>query len=554
MPLAVNIRPRVLIAVTATVGALLLFSAFWELDRSRKELSHVVHEEALGLVDVVHQSAVNTILATEQNEALLTERLLNNAWFIAELDRTGSLTEQRLAAIADANHIFRINIFDNAGTKVLSNHRSEEGHGPFAGRHRPGEAIAPILRGDTTVVVIGLKDARMEEGQRYAVAVRRHRPDGGAIVLNLDAAELLEFRKRIGIGKLIRDLGDNSGIVFAALQDPQGIIAASGEVKELSSFDADPVLGQAMASDTTLTRESPFGTVTVFEVIHPLVIEGSTLGVLRLGLSMDEVRAAEERMQRRMIIVMFVLLLLAGLATLAIIANRNYQRVQAELQRSEKLLALGELASGVAHEIRNPLNAIAMIAQRFAHEFTPAQDVEEYRSLTAVLRTEAERVNGIIVNFLRYARPPRLNPVPVAPGDLVAHCAAVIQPQMKARSIAFTLTAHGDGTVLLDRDQMTQALLNLLRNALEATPEGGKVTLASWVDHNGAVITVTDSGPGIAPEAMERIFNLYYTTKPDGTGMGLPMARQIIVQHGGRLEVDSVVGGGTTCRVKIPLQ
>lgn len=554
MPFAVNIPPRILITVTATVGALLLFSAFWELDRSRKELSHVVHEEALGLVEVVHQSAVNTILATEQNESLLTERLLNNAWFIAELDRTGSLTEQRLAEIADANHIFRINIFDRSGNKVLSNHIAEDGHSPFAGRHRPGAAIAPILRGDTTVMVIGLKDARVEEGQRYAVAIRRHRPEGGAIVLNLDAAELLEFRKRIGIGRLIRDLGDNSGIVFAALQDPQGIIAASGEVKELSSFDADTVLGQAMAADTTLTREAPFGDVTVFEVIHPLVIEGSTLGVLRLGLSMDEVRAAEERMQRRMIIVMFVLVLLAVLVTLAIIANRNYQRVQAELQRSEKLLALGELASGVAHEIRNPLNAIAMIAQRFAHEFTPAQDAEEYRSLTGVLRTEAERVNGIIVNFLRYARPPRLQTAPVDPGELVAHCAAVIQPQMKARDVRFSLTAHGDSTVLLDRDQMTQALLNLLRNALEATPAGGKVTLASWVDHNGAVITVTDTGPGIPAEAMERIFNLYYTTKPDGTGMGLPMARQIIVQHGGKLEVDSVVGEGTTCRVKIPVK
>ena len=282
MPFAVNIRPRVLIAVTATVGTLLVFSAFWELDRSKKELSHVVHEEALGLVEVVHQSSVNTILSTEQNEALLTERLLNNAWFIAELDRTGPLTEQRLAAIAEANHIFRINIFDPAGNKVLSNHRAEEGHGIGAGRHRPADVIAPILRGDTTVMVIGLKDARMEQGQRYAVAVRRHRPEGGAIVLNLDAAELLEFRKRIGIGKLIRDLGDNSGIVFAALQDQQCIIAASGEGKELSSFDADPFLDMAMSSDTTLTRETDFGETTVFEVVHPLAIEGSMLGVLRL--------------------------------------------------------------------------------------------------------------------------------------------------------------------------------------------------------------------------------------------------------------------------------
>lgn len=554
MPFAVNIRPRVLIAVTATVGTLLVFSAFWELDRSKKELSHVVHEEALGLVEVVHQSSVNTILSTEQNESLLTERLLNNAWFIAELDRIGPLTEQRLAAIAEANHIFRINIFGPDGNKILSNHRAEDGHGTGTGRHRPADVIAPILRGDTTVMVIGLKDARMDQGQRYAVAVRRHRPEGGAIVLNLDAAELLEFRKRIGIGKLIRDLGDNSGIVFAALQDQQGIIAASGEVKELSSFDADPFLGLAMSSDTTLTRESDFGETAVFEVVHPLAIEGSMLGVLRLGLSMDEVRAAEDRMQRRMIIVMFVLLLLASLATVAIIANRNYQRVQRELQRAEKLSALGELASGVAHEIRNPLNAIAMIAQRFAHEFTPAQDAEEYRTLTGVLRSEADRVNGIIGTFLRYARPPQLQLEPVVPGELITHCATLVESQMKAKGVRFSATSAGDTAVPLDRGQMTQALLNLLLNALEATPAGGTVTLASRVDADGLSITVADSGQGIPPEAMEKIFNLYYTTKPDGTGMGLPMAHQIIAQHKGTLDVESVKGEGAVCTVKIPLK
>jgi signal transduction histidine kinase len=325
-------------------------------------------------------------------------------------------------------------------------------------------------------------------------------------------------------------------------------------VKELSSFDADPLLVHAMALDTTMTREDDFAGRKVFEVVHPLVIEGSALGVLRLGLSMDEVRAAEDRMQRRMIIVTFVVLLLASLATVAILANRNYLRVQRELQRTEKLSALGELASGVAHEIRNPLNAIAMIAQRFSHEFSPARDAEEYRALTGVLRSEAERVNGIVSNFLRYARPPRLQLEPVVPGELVTHCAALVEPQLKARGIRFNLLSHGIGTVPIDRDQMTQALLNLLLNAMEATPAGGIVTLSSWVDHNGALITVKDTGQGIPQEDSERIFNLYYTTKPDGTGMGLPMARQIIVQHQGKLDVESVQGEGTVCRVKIPLR
>jgi signal transduction histidine kinase len=552
MPLALHIPPRALIIVTVAVGALLLFSAFWELERSKQELSHVVHEEALGLVEAIQQSSVNAILSTEQIESLLAERLLNNAWFIAELDRTGSLTQEQLAGIARANHLFRINIFDRHGRKVLSNHVEAAAHTALAERHRPADVLGPILRGDTTVMVIGLKEARVEPGQRYAVAVRRHRPEGGAIVLNLDAAELLEFRKRIGIGKLIKDLGTNTGILFVALQDQQGIIAASGEVKELSSFEADPALGIAVASDTTVMRESEFGGQIVFEVVRPLAVDGATLGVLRLGLSMDEVRAAEERTSRRMIVVACVLLLLATLVTLTIIASRNYQRVQRELLRTEKLTALGELASGVAHEIRNPLNAIAMIAQRFQQEFTPSSDAAEYHTLTTVLRTEAERVNGIIVNFLRYARPPRLRLESHPPGEVVNHCAALIEPQMKAKGVEFRVVSRGETPLFLDRDQMTQALLNLLLNALEATPAGGKITLSLWSDHNGAVITITDTGHGISADTLEKIFNLYHTTKPDGTGMGLPMARQIITQHGGKLEVESEKGKGATCRVVIP--
>ena len=161
--------------------------------------------------------------------------------------------------------------------------------------------------------------------------------------------------------------------------------------------------------------------------------------------------------------------------------------------------------------------------------------------------------DAIITHFLRFARPPRLQLEPVDPGELLTHCAALVEPQMKATISAFTLASHGDGQVMLDRSQMTQALLNLLLNALEATPREGRITVASWVDHNGAVITVTDTGHGIGPEALEKIFNLYYTTKADGTGMGLPMAQQIVAQHQGRLEIESTPGKGTQCTVTVPV-
>jgi len=106
--------------------------------------------------------------------------------------------------------------------------------------------------------------------------------------------------------------------------------------------------------------------------------------------------------------------------------------------------------------------------------------------------------------------------------------------------------------MMLDRNQMTQALLNLLLNALEATPAGGRITLACRAVDNQVHFVVTDTGQGIPSEALDSIFNLYYTTKPDGTGMGLPMAQQIVAQHQGRLEVSSTAGRGSRFSIALP--
>ncbi len=552
MKVAFNIPPRSLVAITVIVGALMIVSAFWELEQSRRELAHVVQEEALSLVETIHQGSVNTILASEQLERFLTERLLNNAWFIARLDSLGLLTHARLAQIAHANNIFRINLFDRNGAKVLSSHLPSDEHSDIPAQHLPADILSPILHGEKGSLVIGLKDARFEDGQRYAVAIRRLRPGGGAIVLNLDAAELLEFRKRIGIGRLIRDLGDNSGIEYVALQDEDGIIAASGAVTELSSFAADSLLPFVTHKDTTVMREISFGSTSVIEVLHPLILENTTAGVLRIGLSMDEIRATEARMQRRMMIVSLVLVLLGILVTIAIVAGRNYRRVEAELQRRETLSALGELASGVAHEIRNPLNAIAMIAQRFEKEFSPRNGAEEFAALTGVLRSEARRVNGIVQQFLRFSRPAPLQVATVHTDEFIAHLAAIFREEATAHGVAFRAESECTEALLIDRDQMTQAVLNLLQNALHATPTGGTITLLCSASDTHVSLTVTDTGGGIPDAARKKIFNLYYTTRPDGTGMGLPMAQQIVAQHHGEIDVESAVGRGSRFTIRLP--
>ncbi len=274
MKLRVNIQPRFVVASTIAVAVLMISTAVIELRQSREELYHLMHEEALALAETIDRSGANNLLSMDKIEDLLAERLLDNAAYIARLDSAGLLRSGDLAGYATKHHLYRINIFNRRGVKVMSSHSSSVLHSTLPERFSPVDILSPILQGNAAQLVIGLKEARVEEGQRYAVAVRRSHPSGGAIVVNLDAADLLSFRRTIGIGKLLQDLGNNSGIVYVALQDTQGIMAASGGVQELSSINADSLILRALVTDTTITRVLPFNGTDVFEVVRPFAPRG----------------------------------------------------------------------------------------------------------------------------------------------------------------------------------------------------------------------------------------------------------------------------------------
>ncbi len=672
MKLRFHIQPRLLVLAVLAMAVLMFGTATIELRQSRDELYHVLSDHARSLASTIARSGANNLLATERMEELLTERLLDNARFIASLDSAGLLRSRaQLAAIAQANNLFRINVFDRSGRKLLSSHDVSPGHDTLSPKSSPVTALQPILHGDASQMVIGLKQARLEEGLRYAVAVRRTAPGGGAIVVNLDAQELVRFRRSLGIGRLLQEFGNHAGIIYLALQDSQGIIAASKGVVELSPVDGDSLVEYAVEADTAVTRISEYGGRDVFEVIQPFAPEGHRIGVLRIGLSMDEIRSTEARLVRRLAIISIAVVFLGSLAFFFLLSQQSFQAIEKEytsiksftgnilthmrdgvitvnadrivtifnasaeemfhvrrtdvvgrtldsldlsggvlsqlfssrdgtgefsivssggrqrivassvstsrsasgavegrtavlrdltearhleqeIRRKDKIRAMGELAAGVAHEIRNPLNAIAMIAQRFQKEFSPRKGVREYHTLTGVLQDETRRMNLIVRQFLTFARPPKLDRRPVPLADFLGHIAALFEGQASGKGVSFVLTIENNAIVSLDRDHMTQALLNVLQNALEATPRGGSITLKGSTDGAKTRIQVTDTGHGIPETAIDNVFNLYFTTRKDGTGLGLPIAQQIVAEHDGRLTIESHVGTGTIVTVEIP--
>lgn len=662
------IQPQYIIAIAATIAIIMIVTAYIELNKSKDDLFLLLNKEAYSVAESIGRSSVIVVLSTDEIENILNERLLNNASFIARLDDLGQLSRNALRQLCIENNISSVHIYNKQGEIILSAHNKESKQTGPVGNSSAYELFYPILTGETEMLIIGITESETENGQSYTVAVKRRHPEGGAIELNLNVDNIVELRRSIGIGRLMKEIGDNRGIEYAVLQDTLGIIAASGSIKEMNTIDSDSLLKFALSNDTTVSRVFLTENKEVFEVIRPVIINKETIGIIRIGLAMDEIHAVEARMRQRVVIISLVVFVIGALALIAIVANQNVRisqkkirsmetftgnilenmqdaivtlsaddritvfnkqaeklfginaskvlnksphdftsesiaclqaifssdvnmeeipilcedktehivsisltrsdnnttaviqdltetkRLQQEVERQEKLSAMGELAAGVAHEIRNPLNAISMIAQRYEKEFKPVRGIKEYKTITTVLLEETRRVNHIIQQFLRFARPPKLRLSDISAAQLVNHVATLFKGQALSKVVHFNSKCEQDILIRVDKEQITQALLNLLQNALDATSKGGTIILNTIRKEKYVVFQVKDDGDGIPPDRINRIFDLYFTTKNKGTGMGLAITHRIIKQHNGNIEVQSRPGEGTTFIIQIPIR
>lgn len=212
---------------------------------------------------------------------------------------------------------------------------------------------------------------------------------------------------------------------------------------------------------------------------------------------------------------------------------------------SEKFAALGRLSAGVAHEIRNPLNSIRGFIQYFQKKLSLEE--EDYR-YTDLMITEVDRLNRVISKLLAFSKPrePRLSIR--SPYEILDHCIRVIEREAQGEGLELIRTTYADEMplVLMDTDQITQVFLNILINAVEATPKGGKIFVKCELDEPGRLrIAVEDTGEGIPKENIDKLFDPFFSTKKKGTGLGLAIVKSIIEAHDGEIDVESEPGKGT---------
>jgi signal transduction histidine kinase len=229
-------------------------------------------------------------------------------------------------------------------------------------------------------------------------------------------------------------------------------------------------------------------------------------------------------------------------------------------KRVEKLEIASQLAARVAHEIKNPLNSVGLIIDHIRDRFAPADvsEREKFLDLSSNMQRELDRLNKIVEGFLRSAKPISLSRHPTDLNGLIEETVASIAPEADQQRVKIHRQYQGNLPQLsVDYQQVRQALLNVLINALQAMPNGGELYLSTSISNNGTEavsVSIRDTGCGIPPENLPQLFGPYFTTKQRGFGLGLSIVERIVQEHGGRIEVQSRVGQGSVFTLLFPIQ
>ena len=232
------------------------------------------------------------------------------------------------------------------------------------------------------------------------------------------------------------------------------------------------------------------------------------------------------------------------------------RRIERGLEHRERVQTMGDLAAGVAHDIRNPLSAISLHVGRIRREFEPdnPEARDKFLSYTGDVKEEIERLNRLVTNFLQLAQPASHEAESVAPGELLEEVRRLLEKEAAAHQVTLQVEIQDDlCEARWNRIEAKSAFLNVAMNAIQAMAGvGGTLRMSARSDQQWAVISFVDDGPGIAEQDQEKVMLPYVTMRPGGTGLGLAIARRVAERHGGRLELGSEVGVGTEVRFLMP--
>lgn len=510
--------PRTRFAGSLLAAALLVPAALgvWALSEARgqqREIEEALRSEAALLARTLGPALATASASARELDELLAWKLLDNARLLARLPPDAA----ELEALLEANGV-------DAALWLAPDGRVERSAGVAPGDLDLRTALAPLLAGKAEEIIVS--------SVPMAAAVRT---DRGAVAVLADPSNAYAFTRQIGVANLLRSLVDTDAVLYLAYDEESG--GAHAE----ASWDGKPI----PSSGTAELRGRP-----VFEVNVAVSSPAGRTASLRVGLNGEPLARSASSAMRRTALVGTVLaafsLASAAFALVQRARSREREEARRERQQSERLAAAGALAAGLAHEVRNPLNGIAMAAQRIERlGGHPGKD------LAALIRQEVARLEVTLKGFLDLARPSSGPRKPADLGDVARDALALLKLEAAEKDVRIEVRCDA-APVQADPEALRGAVLNLVRNAIQASVPGSRIEVEVARPDGAARVSVRDRGEGIDPALAARVFDPFVTTRASGTGLGLAMVRRVAEEHGGRAWLAPRSGGGVEAGFEVP--
>lgn len=655
-----------IIAVTILLAITVFVITFFSIKESRSDSESILVSQGKAFIESLAYAADNAMASESFYDYLVHKRYQEITVELSRL-KLDEITDARLSQIAIDHDLYSVFVYGMDSLLVAGGIVRGSGFRPP--EHIYDEVKRLIEEPEQNYVLLLDQGESPDEIVHYYLEIN-NRLDR-VILIVADALYYVAALEETEISNLASQMAQETGIVYIVYQSSDSTLFSSKRSNEIGSMITDPFLLQAATSDTIMYRKFVFEGQEILELSRPFATVENPNGLLRIAISLDNLRTISKSFNIQMITLAAVLfgLVLAllmyfnsrtrrkeitrqydqmkslsdkifeqmktGVAAVdsrgeiiltneafAVLCNLNnddnadwdrcfeasylkfsaiksnpgltqefeltvsgndksrilliaisklansnnifdgfvsvvsditgIKELEQKSARKERLSEMGDLAAGVAHEIRNPLNSISIASQRLASEFVPTENGEEYLDFTKQIKDETRRLNEIINRFLALAKEQNPKASATSLKTVVDDFLTLIKYDAEEAGIIFNVAIDKNQLIKLSADSFKQILSNLYNNSKEALAgRAGVISLNAAVDGNKIIFSFEDSGPGIPEANRDKVFTPYFTTKEAGTGLGLPTVYRIVTDNGGEITVDSSELGGVRFVISI---